>query len=113
MPAKLFCVSWTCLSGSSPLSFSRRCSSVLRWSEPASVYLLAGSLFYLVGSILVTIVCNVPLNDRLAAVSPDSAVGHTLWSEYLSTWTRWNHVRTFASLLAALDFIVAAGLQWR
>ena len=29
-------------------------------------YLLAGSLNYFVGSILVTMICNVPLNNKLA-----------------------------------------------
>ena len=83
-------------------------AAVLQWSAPASVYLLAGSLLYLVGTILVTIVFNVPLNDKLAAVRPDSAEGRKVWDEYLSTWTKWNQVRTVASLLAAVDFIVAA-----
>src|SRR5690242_21172735 len=34
-------------------------SSLVRWEKPGAAYLLAGSLFYLVGTILVTIMCNV------------------------------------------------------
>src|SRR5262249_52773058 len=50
-------------------------TSLLRWHTPGAIYLLSGSLLYLVGTILVTIACNVPLNDSLAAVDPASADG--------------------------------------
>lgn len=76
-------------------------SSLLRWSEPSAVYLLVGSLFYLVGTIAVTVVINVPLNDALAAVGADTADGAKLWHRYVDDWTTWNHVRTVAALAAA------------
>ena len=47
--------------------------SLSLWHKPGAVYLLAGSLLYLVGTILVTIVFNVPRNNALAAVTPASA----------------------------------------
>ncbi|MGB0055308.1 MAG: anthrone oxygenase family protein [Methyloceanibacter sp.] len=46
-------------------------------------YLLAGSLNYFVGSILVTMICNVPLNNKLASVKPDSTEGKTVWTHFL------------------------------
>jgi uncharacterized membrane protein len=98
--------------GTALLSLVLAVVAALTWSAPGTVYLLAGSLVYLAGAILVTIVFNVPLNNRLAAVKPDSADGRKVWAEYLSTWTNWNHVRMAASLLAAADFIVAAALRW-
>lgn len=70
--------------------------------------LLAGSLLYLIGCFGVTAVCNVPLNNRLARVTPDSDAGAALWAHYLKRWVLWNHVRTLASLAAAL--LLAAGL---
>ena len=39
-----------------------------RSPKPISIYLLVGSLLYLLGTILVTIIFNVPLNNSLAAV---------------------------------------------
>ncbi len=77
------------------------------WSSDAAVPLLAGSLLYLIGTILVTILFNVPLNNRLAAVAPESVESADAWRHYLKTWTAWNHVRTAASLGAAASFIVA------
>ncbi len=82
-------------------------SSLLRWHQPGAAYLLLGSLLYLVGTLLVTIVFNVPLNDALATVKPDSTDGANLWVSYLANWTVWNHVRTLAALAAAASFTIA------
>ena len=76
-------------------------STVFAWQRPGAGYFLTGAVFYLVGTILVTIVFNVPRNDALAAVNPSSAEGARLWTNFVSTWTAWNHVRTVAALVAA------------
>lgn len=82
-------------------------SSFLKWSQPVTIYLLLGSLFYLIGTVLVTIIFNVPLNDTLAVVKPDSAEGANLWASYLTNWTFWNHVRTVSALTATALFSIA------
>ena len=76
--------------------------AVLRWGEPGAASLAAGSLAYLVGTVLVTIVCNVPRNEALAVVEPDGDDGTRLWAGYLRGWTAWNHVRTAGALAAAV-----------
>ncbi len=81
--------------------------ALVTWHEPGSGYLLAGSLLYLVGTVLVTMVFNVPLNDTLAAVDPGSTEGGGLWTRYVATWTAWNHVRAVAALAAAAFLIMA------
>ena len=83
--------------------------SLLRWSEAGAVYLLSGGLAYLIGAILVTMVFNVPRNDALAAVDPQSAAGARLWDGYVTSWTAWNHVRTAAALAAAVLLTFALG----
>jgi uncharacterized membrane protein len=75
--------------------------SYLRWEYPASVYGVAGSLLYLVGTVLVTLVFNVPRNNALASVGRADPRGSKLWPDYLSSWTAWNHLRTVAALAAA------------
>jgi uncharacterized membrane protein len=82
-------------------------AALSRWHEPGAVYMLAGSVLYLAGAVLVTIVFNVPRNDALAAVAPESAEGTRLWMGYLAGWTAWNHVRTVASLGATAAFLMA------
>lgn len=85
-------------------------SSLLAWQRPGAVSLLAGSLLYLAGTFLVTMVCNVPRNNALAAADPASAEGARLWADYLRSWTAWNHVRTVAALAAAAALTLAARL---
>lgn len=81
--------------------------SLLRWHEPRAVYLFLGSVLYLVGSLLITIVFNVPRNEVLASVTSDSPDGPRTWTNYVVSWTTWNHVRTVASLAAAASFSLA------
>lgn len=81
-------------------------ASLLRWRYPGSVYLLVGGALYLIGSLFVTAVFNVPKNQSLASAEPDDPDSASLWLDYLSTWTAWNHVRTVASILAAASLIV-------
>ena len=82
-------------------------ASLFGWGESGAVYLLGGSLLYLVGVVLVTIAFNVPRNDALAAVDPDSADGATRWTRYVPGWTAWNTVRTAAAVGAAALLTIA------
>ena len=93
--------------GTAALSAVLIALSLVRWSDPGAVWRFGGGMAYLVGIILVTMVRNVPLNNRLAAMDPDSTEGVALWSRYLSVWTAWNHVRTLASLAAMAAFVLA------
>jgi len=76
-------------------------SSILLWHRPGSLYLLIGAIVYLIGSILVTMVFNVPLNNALASVEPGTSEAAEVWTNYLANWTFWNHIRTAASLASA------------
>ena len=72
------------------------------WDHPSAPFFLGGALFYLVGTTLVTIVGNVPLNNELASVSATDPGTREVWEHYLDRWTMWNHVRTAAAMVAAL-----------
>ena len=82
-------------------------AALRQWNQPGAFYCLMGALLYIVGTIGVTIAGNVPLNDALTVVNPDSAEGATLWGKYLTDWTFWNHVRTVAAVLAAAMFTLS------
>ncbi|MBN9242683.1 MAG: DUF1772 domain-containing protein [Mesorhizobium sp.] len=86
--------------GTALVSLALGARAVLGWSQPGSAWLLAGSLFYLVGIFGVTAVFNVPLNDALAAAPGDAQA----WSRYLAEWVPWNNVRTLAGLAALACF---------
>lgn len=82
-------------------------SAVLRLSSPGSPWLLAGCLLYLLGVFGITMACNVPLNNRLAAEDAGTAEAARYWLVYVSEWLKWNHVRTVASFLAVAALVLA------
>jgi uncharacterized membrane protein len=81
--------------------------SLSSWTKPWAAYLLAGGLLYLLGTLLVTILFNVPRNDALAAIDPNGTASANLWSHYVAGWTAWNHVRGAAAMGAAVSLMVA------
>jgi uncharacterized membrane protein len=68
--------------------------------RPVMLLALAGAVTYGIGAFAVTIAINVPMNDALAAATPTVENAATLWRDYTGRWTRWNHVRTLASIIA-------------
>ena len=43
--------------------------ALVRWNHPSATFFVGGAIFYVVGTFLVTVFGNVPLNDQLAALS--------------------------------------------
>lgn len=71
------------------------------WFQPPGFgWLVAGSVMYLLGGFGITAGCNVPLNNTLDGLALDSEEGLRFWRSYLERWTRWNHLRTAACILA-------------
>ena len=93
--------------GTALASLALAVMAALRWDEAGAAAMVAGGLLYVVGTIVVTMLFNVPLNDALAAVDPASAAGGSLWTRYQSGWTLWNHVRTMSAAVASALFIIA------
>ncbi len=82
--------------------------AMLRWNDPHAIYLLVGSIFYIVGCFLVTLALNVPKNNVLANIKLEAIDdAGKIWASYVSTWTQWNHVRTTAAAIASVCFILA------
>jgi uncharacterized membrane protein len=85
--------------GSGLIAFALAAMNFFSLPDPAALKIVAGAGIYALGSIGVTIVFNVPLNDALAAAAGGTE-GAALWTGYLKTWSLWNHVRCLASLAA-------------
>jgi uncharacterized membrane protein len=81
--------------------------AAISWGELPAALVLVGGTLYIVGTIGVTIACNVPLNDGLATLHPGGPGAASRWAEYVTKWTAWNHVRTVAALAAAAMLTVA------
>jgi uncharacterized membrane protein len=82
----------------------------VRLGERPSPWLVAGGAVFVLGTIVVTIAGNVPLNDALEALDPGAAGAAREWTAYVHDWTLWNHVRAVTGLLAAGAFTVALTL---
>ncbi len=97
----------TALFGTAVLCLGLAVWAAASWGERRAPWVMAGSALYLLGTIGVTIARNVPLNDRLAVLRPDDAGAAQAWTDFVTTWTAWNHVRTISALVAAALLIVA------
>tara|TARA_R110002049_G_scaffold2750_2_gene21349 strand:- start:40670 stop:41146 length:477 start_codon:yes stop_codon:yes gene_type:complete len=77
------------------------------FDRPGRVALLSGAICYLVGPFGVTILFNVPLNNRLAKTNVSDAGDR--WNDYQVRWQRWNHVRTYIGIVSIV--LLALGLS--
>lgn len=66
----------------------------------------AGAVFFL-GTTLVTILFNIPLNENLRrSVEGENEIVRT-WQHYLVVWTRWNHLRSFSAVASSFLLLSA------
>jgi uncharacterized membrane protein len=87
-----------------PLSIAVAVWAYLSGTDVAMAWVWVASGLYLVGVLGVTIVGNVPLNNRLDRAVDASAV----WAGYRRPWTRLNSLRTVAAALASMCYLQAA-----
>jgi uncharacterized membrane protein len=81
--------------------------AALHWSDPSSRLVLLGAVVYVVGMFVVTAAFNVPLNEELRRAFEAQGATGQLWLRYVRDWTRYNHVRTVASVVGCGVLIVA------
>tara|TARA_R110002049_G_scaffold157662_1_gene322637 strand:- start:1122 stop:1604 length:483 start_codon:yes stop_codon:yes gene_type:complete len=81
--------------------------AIANWSTPFAPWLLGGSVAYVVGCWLLTIVGNVPLNNTLADTALHGSESTATWEHYLKRWTALNSQRALGSVVAAFLFIIA------
>lgn len=97
----------TALFGTALLCVVLLVRGVTSWSGTGSALLLAGSGLYLLGTVGVTLVRNVPLNNMLESLDAGSSESPEAWRRYLREWTAWNHARTITSIAAAVLIVLA------
>ncbi|HWT96550.1 MAG TPA: anthrone oxygenase family protein [Terriglobales bacterium] len=93
--------------GTGLLSLGLIAGGISRWPTAGGLCLIAAGLLYVFGNLLVTMICNVPLNEVMAKIAPASPEGAVFWQRYLADWTLWNHLRTACTALAAILIMVA------
>jgi uncharacterized membrane protein len=93
--------------GTAALSGVLGLAAPLKWPESGSGYLLLGSLLFLNFPFGVTLLKNLPLNNKLAVTKPEGAESARFWEEFRAVWGLWNHFRWLGALGAAAAFIMA------
>ena len=81
--------------------------AAVSWGTPRAALQLFAALLYLIGVVGVTMAFNVPRNNALAALQPDSAEAARYWTRYLREWTTWNTIRALTSGIAMAALIAA------
>ena len=75
---------------------------------PAVVLIIAGGAIFISGVFAVTLVFNVPMNNRLAGLDASAADAAAYWAvTYFPNWTFWNWVRSIASAASAACYLLA------
>lgn len=96
--------------GTAVLSIGMSVIALNSWGTVSAYLFLMGAGFYVIGTFLVTIFGNVPLNKQLAAISATDPDANYVWERYVNRWTMLNTVRTAAAMMAALMY--ALGLLY-
>jgi len=76
-------------------------------SAPGYPMLTAGAILYLIGPFAITVMKNVPLNNKLASLEAEEAASY--WPAYRKTWQLWNHIRSYLGILSLA--CLASGLS--
>lgn len=93
--------------GTAVVSLFLLINAYAQWYPTHTGWMIAGSMFYLVGTFGMTVVVHVPWNNELEKADPTEMVSEKIWDDYRIKWTRWNHVRTIAAFAAAASYIFA------
>ncbi len=95
------------LLGLVPFSVGLAGYAVALLSGPAVIWMVAAAVVYVAGVFAVTMFGNVPMNNRLDGLSLQDEATTAYWARYARDWTRWNHLRTAASAVTSLFYLMA------
>lgn len=95
------------LFGSAALCVAVVVVAVLGNAGAGGGYVVAGAVSYLLGVVGVTMVANVPLNERLDKVDAEGPTAAAEWPAYARPWRTWNHVRTLSAFAATAGMVAA------
>lgn len=76
-------------------------------NTPGYGSLFSGAIAYLLGPFGITLLFNVPLNNKLA-ITP-KARAEEEWPVYRRKWQTWNHIRSYIGILSV--FLMTLGLS--
>lgn len=81
--------------------------ALFRGEQPGAAAMFCGGAIHVLGMSACTMFIEVPQNNALQRVDPDSEAALPVWRRYLTRWTAWNHARTLACTAACALFVAA------
>ncbi|QUH06015.1 DUF1772 domain-containing protein [Saccharopolyspora erythraea] len=79
----------------------------MTWSTASGRWMLGGAVVYLLAAIVITVVCSVPINDAIDALTPFSSEAVASWADLSTRWLWWNHLRALGTTGAAAALAIA------
>lgn len=90
--------------GTSLLCIAAIVRAATRWDRFASPWTIVAALAFLLATVVITGMGNVPVSAAVDALDPSGAGAAARWDELFAQWLSWNHARTAAAVLAAVGF---------
>ncbi len=90
-----------------PVSIAFAVYAGVFWSGLSAILIIAAAGVYATSVFLVTVLGNVPMNERLAKLSATTPEALAYWRVYGRDWTRLNHVRTIGAIVTAGCYLLA------
>ena len=91
-----------------PASILMALYSLTAFDGAARFALIGAPAIYVPMVFLMTMLGNVPMNNRLDRLDRTQPEAHAYWVRYGRNWTRLNHVRTLGSVATAALYLFAA-----
>ncbi len=91
-----------------PLSIFLAVYGWMNVNGTARAALLLAPLVYLPTVFLMTILGNVPMNNKLDRLDHRDPGAEVYWRTYGRVWTRLNHFRTWGSVVTAIIYLAAS-----
>jgi uncharacterized membrane protein len=95
------------LFGTAMVSIGSTVWALVDFSGAAALWMVGGSVSYLLGVIGLTAFYHVPLNEELARTLPTGEDAAATWERYVLRWSVGNHIRTIAAVVAVTAFTIA------
>lgn len=102
----------TLLLGMSALSPLLAGYAYFNLAGPGALLVEVGGMIYFIGVFVVSLIYNIPMNNRLDQLSHTSTKAAQYWSTtYFPKWTYWNYVRAVSACVAAICFLIAGVIK--
>lgn len=89
-----------------PLSLLLAIYSIMHFEGYIQFMLILAPIVYVSTVFLVTMLGNVPMNNKLKVFDHQSFEAKIYWKKYGRNWTRLNHIRSMGSIITSILYLL-------